>query len=187
MSDRPIAERRAGFVLAGGRSSRMGRDKALLPVGGETMLARTVRLVRDAAGSATLIAPPDRYAGFDAVADKIENCGPLGGLYTALTISAADWNLVVSCDLPNLNAQLLDHLFEIAGRSRADAVVAQTAAGLEPLCAIYHRRSLAAARSCLDRKILKMHDFLSTLLLEPAAADARALANVNTPEEWLAR
>lgn len=183
MSDRI----RAGFVLAGGRSSRMGRDKALLPVGQETMLARTCRLVHDAAGSVTLIAPPDRYPGYRAVADQIEHCGPLAGLYTALSITPADWNLIVSCDLPNLTAALLDQLLARAARTAADAVVAQTAAGLEPLCAVYHRRSLAAARACLDRKILKMHDFLSTLPFEPVPADPRAVANVNTPEEWLAR
>jgi molybdenum cofactor guanylyltransferase len=185
---------RAGFVLAGGRSSRMGRDKALLPLGDETMLDRVTRIVRDAAGSVTLIAPPDRYAtlGVRVIPDKIENCGPLSGLFTALSITDADWNLVVACDMPNLTVELLEELFRTAETSNANAVVPyvthQTAAGLDPLCAVYHRRCVAFAASAIGHKIFKMHDFLSTLqLIRLPVRDSRALQNINTPEEFAAR
>lgn len=183
-------DRRAGFVLTGGRSSRMGRDKALLSIGGETMLERVARMVGEVAGSATLIGPPERYAalGYRVVPDKIENCGPLGGVYTALTVTEADWNLIAACDMPELTARLLENLFHAAENSSAEAVVPESASGLDPLCAIYHRRCVGAALSALDRKILKMHDFLSTLRIDLLpVADARALKNVNTPEEWLAK
>src|SRR5438270_4435707 len=94
----------AGFVLTGGRSSRMGRDKALLPVGGSgpaggfTMVERTAELVRAAADSVTLIGMPERYAhlALPVVADVVEDCGPIGGVLTALTVTQADSNLIVA-------------------------------------------------------------------------------------------
>src|SRR5882672_6033560 len=98
----------AGFVLTGGRSSRMGRDKALLPVagsgpaGGLSLVERTAELVRGAAGSVILIGMPERYAhlGLPVVADIVEDCGPMGGLLTALHVTHADSNLIVACDMP---------------------------------------------------------------------------------------
>jgi molybdenum cofactor guanylyltransferase len=179
---------RAGFVLAGGRSSRMGRDKALLPLDGETMIDRVAGLVGAVAGSVMVIGPPGRYPGYRTTTDKIENCGPLGGVYTALAVSQADWNLITACDMPELTAALLEDLFRAAESSGADAVMPESAAGLDPLCAVYHRRCAAAAWSAIHRKIFRMHDFVSTLRMQPLpVADARVLKNVNTPEEWAAR
>src|SRR5258708_4089918 len=93
-----------GFLLAGGRSSRMGRDKALLPFGSSTLAAHIATQIRDAAGNVTILAPPERYAhlGLPVLADAIPNCGPLGGLYTALQSTTADWNVLVACDLPRI-------------------------------------------------------------------------------------
>jgi molybdenum cofactor guanylyltransferase len=167
----------------------MGRDKALLEVGGETMVERVAGRVLAAAGSVALIGAPERYArlGYSVFPDKIENCGPLGGLFTALHASAADWNLIVACDMPELTAELLKSLFEAAESGAGDAAVAGSERGLDPLCAVYHRRCAALAASALERKSLKMHDFLATLRIRRVAvADPRALHNVNTPEEWAA-
>src|SRR5437868_193761 len=99
----PRAASRAGFLLAGGRSSRMGRDKALLAVGNSTLLEIVAARVRDAAGSVIVIGPPDHYAylGLTVQADLIPDCGPLGAVYTALKTSEADWNLLVACDMPS--------------------------------------------------------------------------------------
>ena len=184
--------RRAGYVLAGGRSSRMGRDKALLPVNqaGEIMIDRVARLVLATAGNVTLIGPPERYSrlGYRVVSDKIENCGPLGGLYTSLNMTDADWNLIAACDMPDLTAGLLENLFATAESSEADCVVPQSAAGLDPLCAVYHRRCAAAAKSAIDRKSLKMHNFISNLqVVFLPVSDSTALRNINTPEEWSSR
>ncbi len=181
---------RAGFVLAGGGSSRMGRDKAMLPLGGETMLARIARLVRSVAGSAAILGPPERYAalGYPVIADPFPGCGPIAGVYSALSLTAADWNLIVACDMPDLTPDLLEELFCAAARSGADAAVPSSAAGLDPLCAVYHLRLAARAACAISRKIFKMHDFLSTLTLELVpVADAAPLKNINTPEEWTAR
>ncbi len=133
----------AGFVLTGGRSSRMGRDKALLPIEGSLLVERTAERVRAAAGSVTLIGAPGRYAhlGLPVLPDLVEDCGPIGGLHTALKSTRADWNLVVACDMPGLTAGFLGDLLAAARQLGCACLVPQTDSGLHPLCAVYHRRA----------------------------------------------
>jgi molybdopterin-guanine dinucleotide biosynthesis protein A len=204
-------------VLVGGHSTRMGRDKALLEFQGSTLAARIAECVRRVAGNVTLIGPPDRYRelGYTVIPDRVPGCGPLGGVYTALSVSHAEWNLMVACDMPLVTTELLDVLFSNAesGPSTVDCVIPElTTAGpelaptgpeltvpgselatpgplqgfnLDPLCAVYHRRCATAARRAIDRKILKMHDFVSTLRLRRhPVADPVLLRNINTPPEW---
>jgi molybdopterin-guanine dinucleotide biosynthesis protein A len=179
---------RAGFVLTGGESRRMGRDKALLRgPGGVPLAAQIAESVREAAGSVVLIGPPERYAhlGFPVLADRVPGCGPLGGVYTALCTNAADWNLIVACDMPNLTARFLSGLLAAAEASTADCLVPEDAAGMHPLCAVYHRRCRPAAEAAIRHNQLKMHTFVSSLRFEKwTSPEALALANVNTPEHW---
>ncbi len=180
-----------GFLLAGGRSSRMGRDKALLPYASTTLATHIATQIRDAAGNVTILAPPERYAhlGFPILADAIPDCGPLGGLYTALRqansgATAADWILLVACDLPHLTAAFLRELLAAASAEH-DCIVAEADGRLQPLCAVYHRRLLPAAETALQCKLFKMHDFVAGLRpLRYPAPDASLLRNVNTPDEW---
>jgi molybdopterin-guanine dinucleotide biosynthesis protein A len=192
----------AGFVLTGGRSSRMGRDKALLPIprssaagsslpaSASSLVERTAEWVREAAASVTLIGMPQRYAhlGLPVVADLVPDCGPIGGLYTALNITPADWNLIVACDMPALTADFLCRLLAAARQSPSLCLVPETASGLHPLCAVYHRRALPAVRSAIDHKRFKMHDLLKSLAaVSWPVADPLPLCNVNTPLEWEAQ
>ncbi len=177
----------AGFVLAGGRSSRMGRDKALLPAGSRTLLEQVAAAVREACGSVTLIGPPGRYAllGMPVVADAISGAGPLGGLYTALRLRRADWNLVAACDMPGLTAEFLRELLDAAILSERDCLVPETGRGLEPLCAVYHARVLPAAEEAVRNGSWKMQDFVRQLNFRPwPVSDPGKLVNVNTPQEW---
>jgi molybdopterin-guanine dinucleotide biosynthesis protein A len=179
-----------GFVLTGGRSSRMGRDKALLPFDGSTLVERIAARVRAAAGSVTLVGPPDRYGrlGLPVAADLIEDCGPLGGVYTALKISSAPWNLIVACDMPAVTSGFLAGLLEAARDADAECFVPATGSGLHPLCAVYHRQALSVIEYALDHKSFKMHDLLRSLrTVSWPAADASMLENINTPVEWGAR
>jgi molybdenum cofactor guanylyltransferase len=179
-----------GFVLTGGRSSRMGRDKALLPVDRSTLVEQVAARVRAAAGSVTLIGAPERYTGLGlpVAADLIEGCGPLGGVYTALKISSAAWNLIVACDMPAVSMGFLAQLLEGAQEADADCFAPKTASGLHPLCAVYHCRALAAVEYAINHKSFKMHDLLDSLrTVSWPVADASLLENVNTPIEWSSR
>jgi len=177
---------KAGFVLAGGQSSRMGQDKALLPWKGATLIESVAREVFLAAGNVTLIGSVQLYGklGFPVIPDQIAGYGPMGGLHAALRLGVADWNVLVACDMPEVTRQLLEELLAAAEVSGRDALVPETTGGLEPLCAVYHARLLPAVESAIQSKHLKMHDFVSTIQarLWPAP-DASLFRNVNTPEQ----
>jgi len=187
----------AGFVLAGGRSRRMSRDKAMLPYRGRPLIAHVAGTVEKALGKETwfgsgpvaIVGEPDRYRnlGYRVLADIHENCGPLGGIITALSASPVDWNLVVACDMPNLDPEDLRMLVERSSNRTALCIAAEgESREAEPLCAIYHRDCLPILRRALHDKKLKMKDVLRELHPEFVALPAESLANLNTPEEWTA-
>lgn len=172
----------------GGASSRMGRDKALLPYRGAPLAVYVARAVRKAAGSATLVGDPARYAhlGVPAIPDAMPGCGPLAGIYTALLHSAAEWNLVVACDMPAVTAPLLAALLEEAERAAADCLIPAGPGGrLEPLCAVYHRRAAAPIGAALTRGMRKVREGIAGLdaAIRPWAGDG-GFQNCNTPGEW---
>ncbi len=181
---------RAGYVLVGGRSSRMGRDKAFLPFRGDALGAWVARAVARAAGHAVLVGDPKLYSalGFPVIPDLYAGEGPLGGILTALADTTAEWNLVTACDMPGIAPGFLGRLFETARNGGADAVVPIGPSGrLEPLCAVYHRRSLWALEAAFARGVRKIAEGLEDLrtVLLPAT-EVSPFQNVNTPSEWLA-
>jgi len=190
----------AGFILAGGESSRMGVDKGLLEIAGVPMIVRATRLVESAVGGpAVVVGTPEKYRGLGlrAIADDWPGCGPLGGITTALRASEADWNLIVACDLPYLTREWLEYLLQRARDSEAEAVVPMNLVpaskrGAEPLCAIYHTGGESAMRRALERGVRKVTDGLAELrveVIEPAewkGFDSNGLLfkNVNTPADY---
>jgi molybdenum cofactor guanylyltransferase len=181
------AATRAGFLLAGGRSSRMGRDKALLPFDGRTFAEHIAEKIRRVAGSVSLIGPQEKYP-LPGFADLLPGNGPLGGVFTALDRTRADWNLIVACDMPYVTVDLFEALFHAAESAGSDGALAGHAGHIEPLCAVYHRRCRASALAAIHRKSLKMHDFVSSLEMSIVDfKDPGAFANINTLEEWSLR
>jgi molybdopterin-guanine dinucleotide biosynthesis protein A len=180
---------RAGYVLVGGRSARMGRDKALLPFRGGVLAEWVAREVAAVAGGVVLVGDPGRYAafGYAVIPDRYPGEGPLGGILTALAHTTAEWNLVVACDMPKLSAEFLGRILEAAaGQSAADALVPTGPSGLpEPLCAAYHRRSRAALEGAFERGERKVMRALATLpVVMWPMAELAPFQNVNTPEDW---
>ncbi|HLJ48882.1 MAG TPA: molybdenum cofactor guanylyltransferase [Bryobacteraceae bacterium] len=179
---------RAGFVLVGGKSSRMGRDKALLPFGGKVLAQHIATLVQAAAGSSTLIGDPERYAvlGYPVRADLYPRCGPIGGIATALRITTADWNLVVACDMPALTAAVLNIMLQKLDQTDADCIVPTGISGPEPVCAVYHRRSLPHLEQAMRDGRLKMREVILDLKPELVPVpDPTVFANLNTPDDLL--
>ena len=177
----------SGFVLAGGASSRMGRDKALLAYRGTSLLDHIASLVRRACGSAIIVGDPARYShlSYPVVPDFVSGCGPLAGVITALQVSNTEWNLVVACDMPALSLGVLRSLLDAAAQSRAHCVAATGPGGEgEPLCAVYHQDCLPILEQALRDNRLKMRDLLTEIRAETLPMEAGALANANTPAEW---
>src|ERR1700737_3888460 len=176
-----------GFVLAGGRSARMGRDKALLPYRGTTLLEHIASIVRQAAGTAAIIGDAHRYreVGYPVYPDQVPQCGPIGGIYTALSVTSSDWNLVVACDMPMLSSPVVRRLIEHSVQSPGVCIVGVGPGGEpHPLCAVYHRRCLPLLDQATRDKRFRRRGLLRELNAEQVALDATALANVNTPGEW---
>ena len=165
----------------------MGRDKALLPFRGGVLAQSVARAVALAAGSVTLVGNRARHAhlGYRAISDLYPGEGPLGGILTALHDTEADWNLITACDLPHLAPNFLNDILDAARNCTADAFLLEGADGLEPLCAVYHRRSRAGLEAAFTRGVRKIQEALQGISLAALPApDLTPLRNVNTPEEW---
>jgi len=180
-----------GLVLAGGRSSRMQRDKASLSYHGRTQLDWAMELIRPFVDRAFVSVRPDQVndpvrGKFEQIVDVHENLGPIAGIVAAQAAHPdAAW-LVLACDLPFLDASTLKHLLWARQPDRVATAYRSSHDGLpEPLCAIYEPASragiaayVASGKQC-PRKFLIQSD--AHLLEEP---NPRALDNVNTPEEY---
>lgn len=163
----------------------MGRDKALLPFGDVPLVVHVAQVVAGATGSATLVGQRERYAnlGWPVVEDEASGDGPLGGLIAALGASVAERSLIVACDMPWLDVENLHALIQHA--TTADVVVACGERGIEPLCAVYHRRCLPVLRGALSEGERAVRRVLTRLAVEEwPVPDSRLVYNANTPAEW---
>jgi len=187
------AWRVAGFVVAGGRSRRMGGDKALLPWGNTTLLDHAIARMRAVVPELLLLAgEATRYAdrGLPVVADACPDGGPLSGLLGGLDHVPGGGGIFLAVDVPRVPEALLRHLLQSAGNH--DAVVPVSPAGPEPLCAVYGpgcaepiRRRLAAG----ERKMTCFWPDVRVLQLEIRTEmgfgpPERIFLNVNSPEEY---
>jgi len=183
----------AGAVLAGGASTRYGRNKALEVFRGERLVERSLGGVRALCEPVFLVANDlTPYLDLDAVLlqDVVLHQGPLGGLYTALLFSPRDWVFVKATDMPFLVPELVELMTRHA--SRADVVTCLTEGGYQPLMALYHRRCLAAVADVLAQERRKVTAFYSAVRVaaipeeEWRVADpqGRSFWNVNSPEDW---
>jgi molybdopterin-guanine dinucleotide biosynthesis protein A len=183
-------------IQAGGKSSRMGKDKALLPFLGRPLIERIISRVEGVGDEILVITNrPEQYRFLELplFEDVIPGRGALGGLYTALRAASGSAVGLVACDLPFASRDLLLYLFDILLDSGADAVLPSTQGGLEPMHALYRRETcLPIVKSALGREEWKMvawHDRANVQVLTPAetrqiAPDPRTFWNLNTPEEF---
>jgi molybdenum cofactor guanylyltransferase len=158
----------AAYILAGGKSSRMGHDKAFLDLGGTPLVLHIASLVQPLIGEPVIVGPPNRYAKLKlrVIPDDALEIGPLGGIATALRDSHEPWNLVLGCDLPLLTSEWLEYLIDRAIASAADAVVPQSAAGPEPLCAMYRKSCAGILEKVIARGVRKVTDALAEIIVE---------------------
>jgi molybdenum cofactor guanylyltransferase len=176
----------AGFVLVGGRSSRMGQDKALLRWNSQPLVEEVAARVRDVAGNVALVGAPERYAqlGFECLPDLRPGLGPLAGIETALARGRGELNLVVACDMPGIETRWLRTLLECAAQNGAlCTALRDSAAIVHPLCAVYRRACLPTIQRLLEGNRRRAQDAVSELNAAIVEIDAE-LRNVNTREEW---
>lgn len=197
-----------GFVLAGGRSTRMGRDKATLRLGDQLLVVRALDLLRRLGLNPRICGSRPDLAGFgEVIFDRTAEAGPLGGIEAALSASDAELNLFLPVDLPLMPGEFVHWMMERAELSHAVATIPRLGDRPQPLCAVYSRRLAAGLRGSMESGRLKV----MTAIGEAAAAlgegvdlfQTEAVAalssawpatpplrdwfrNVNTPEDYAA-
>jgi len=198
----------SGFVIAGGQSSRMGRDKALLTVNGAPLIAQALDRLHGLGISARICGSrPDLGRFAEVIPDNFSRCGPLAGIEAALAVSGTELNLFLPVDLPLLPAAFVGWLAARAEASHAVATIPVLALRVEPLCAVYSRRLLEGIRRSLaagDRKVMKgvraaaasLGEAIDLFDVESVAAALRAgewpawppvtewFRNLNTPADY---
>jgi molybdenum cofactor guanylyltransferase len=182
----------AAFILAGGKSTRMGADKAFATLDGRTLLARALESARSVTANVRIVGDAKFGAFAPVVEDVFPGCGPLGGIHTALNTSLLELNLMLAVDLPFVSFALLQYLIAQA-RNAPDATVtiAHAGGGWQPLCAVYRRefadvaeKALRAGRYKIDALFDQVRmQVIGEEELESAGFSSRMFDNVNTPEE----
>ncbi len=183
----------AGVILAGGESRRMGRNKALMEVNGETIIETAYRRMAELFDEVLLVTnSPEAYDFIPCrkVADTFPGKGPLGGIHAALSSCTAERAFVTACDMPDLNLHLIRELSSMSGG--VDVVIPETPAGLEPLHAVYDKSCLPKMEQMLragERRLLSFID-LAEIRVVPHGQindldpDYSSFRNINTPEDY---
>lgn len=175
-----------GYVLAGGRSLRMGRDKALLVMDGETLVERAIRKLSEVAAEVAIAGGAHDLARFGRVVPDAEvECGPLGGMVAALRESRFEWNVFLPVDVPFVPAACLRELIA-AAMNAGEAAMARAEGQVQPLCGVYAKAMLPVLQQELAEGRWKVAEAVAAAgpVRMVDFADARWFRNVNTPEEF---
>jgi len=180
------------FVLAGGKSSRMGSDKAFLRLGEETLLSQALKVAGAVAREVRIVGDAEKFAAYGRVVEDVyRDRGPLGGIHGALLSSTTELNLVLAVDLPLVRPEFLEYVLLRARESGAMVTVPRAGNGLQPLCAVYRRGFVEVAEQSLrggKNKIDSLFELVGACVIEEdelvrAGFSAEMFRNLNTPEE----
>ena len=185
-----------GVILAGGRSRRLGRDKAVESLGGQPLIRRVIERV-EAVTADIVVVVADAVRGNDlpldvrrrVVWDVYPGKGSLGGIFPDLSAAKSDWGLVVACDMPFLNRQLLEYM--LSRREDFDAVVPLPGAYPEPTHALYSKACLPYIEARLranDLKISRLYrevqvNYLTEEAITRFDPELRSFFNINSPDD----
>ena len=180
-----------GIILSGGQSTRMGTDKALLQIKGKTLLERAVEICNPVCNAILISSnnPEHGKYGYPVIADEIQDCGPLCGIYSCLKHSETDWNLVVSVDSAFVTQDFVEFLISEIGDF--DAIIPVHKNGKEPLIALYHKNCIQAINERIKLNDYKMHNLLNILNTKFTNVDSwikknpGIFKNLNRPEDFI--
>ena len=181
------------FILAGGKSSRMGADKAFVTLDDRTLLSRALELAHALTADVRIVGDPAKFARFaPVVADVFPGCGPLGGIHAALRASQTDLNLILAVDVPFVSTELLQYLIR---RARTTAAATVTVVRAVEAGSLYvpstaensptqQRKALAAGRYKIDPLFATQRTLVITEdELRSAGFSPNMFRNLNTQEE----
>jgi molybdopterin-guanine dinucleotide biosynthesis protein A len=180
-------------VLAGGRSRRMGKDKAFVEIRGKTMLARVLERLSPLFERIMIVGPASPALEdfeFPVYPDLRPGKGSLGGIHTALHYSPTEEIFCTACDLPFINPAVVSHILRLAGGGW-QAVVPVVDGEMEPLCALYSRSMAGAVERDLDAGVRRIKTTLASLRVRvveaeellPMDPELLTFFNINTPAD----
>jgi molybdenum cofactor guanylyltransferase len=182
-----------GFILAGGKSTRMGTDKAFIEFEGRSLLERALGLARSVTPDVRIVGAREKFAPFAPVVEDIfRERGPLGGIHAALLGSQTELNFMLAVDMPFVSVTFLQYLIrEARTAAEATVIVPRSDGRRQPLCAVYRRRFADAAEPALlagRNRIDSLFDTVETRVigeeeLDCAGFSSAIFRNLNTPEQ----
>ncbi|MDP2938929.1 MAG: molybdenum cofactor guanylyltransferase [Candidatus Omnitrophota bacterium] len=183
------------IILAGGKSRRMGFDKAFIKIEGMPIIKRELSLLKKIFKEVIIVTNGlDKYRGFKKVSiikDVIPERGPLGGIYSGLISSNSLYNFVVACDMPFINEALIKYM--IKNKESYDIILPKINGRYHPLFGIYNKRCLPIIKHMLEQNRLKISDiflklkcyFISRKKIEEFDQGLLSLVNINTKDDLL--
>ncbi len=179
-----------GCVLCGGQSRRMGRDKAMLELGGAPLVEGALQVLRGISERQLLLSgSTERYPqfGVEQLTDSLPGAGPLGGLLAALEAATTPWVALLGCDQPRVDRSTYRALLAHAEREGAELCLLESEHGLEPTIGVYRRALAGRVRACLEageRRMISIHASARVATLAIGAGPLEVALNVNTPEDF---
>lgn len=180
------------IILAGGKSSRMGQDKALIKVDGMPLVKRQIILLKRIFKKIIIVANGSkkyRFRGVKMVTDIIPNQGPLGGIYTGLATSNSFYNFVLACDMPFINEALIRYM--IKNRDNYDVLIPRIDGKFHPLFGIYSKNCIPIMEKAVRKDKLNVSTifpkvktgFISRKEIKRFDKQLLSLVNINTKED----
>ncbi len=175
-----------GIILAGGSSSRIGREKAFIEFEGQRLVDRSIRILEPLCEILLISSnnPALHILDKPVLPDEHHGIGPLAGLHATLKVSNSEHHLVIPCDVPRLTIQVYEEL--LLARDDADqAVIAGTQDGYtEPLIAYYHHSALPILEAQIEKGNYKLHDALDQMMVRTVVFQEKSLfTNINSPSD----
>ena len=192
------SQRVTGIILAGGKSSRLGRDKAWEDVGGQRIIDRVIGALQSSCDEVLIIGDrPERQNELSLPkciqyrSDELKGRGSIGGLYTGLKASDTLWSLVVACDMPFISRELIRFMLSIISKNRCDAIVPVINGRYQPTHALYNSTCIPFIEKNISSGNFRMDSYFDEIYLEEISEDVinsikgaeLSFFNVNTEDD----
>ena len=173
------------YILAGGQSRRLGRNKALVEVKGQTIIEKVVSAVPAKKENVKIVTSSFqtfRFLKLEMISDIHPGLGPIGGVHAGLVDSAFDFNFFLACDLPLISTEVIQLVLD--SHSGQDVFGVRTKKGLEPLCALYSKNCISTIDNQMKIKDYSLHSLLETIPSEFIEMEnSNLLFNMNTKQD----
>ena len=181
----------SAFILAGGKSTRMGTNKALIKIDNQDMILHSLNLAAKFTKAVFISGEKAEYHGFNIpmVKDKINDIGPLGGIFSCLQQSTSTYNLFLPCDVPYLSESVIQKLINSIFTNNYQAVIAKSHKGNEPLISVMNKNILPTIQTQIELTDYKMQNLLAKInysfidFSELSNSNTLLFNNINTPTD----